>query len=288
MTKLVTPLLVKDLRERTGLGMMECKRALVTCNGDIDEAIAMLRKSSGLKAAKKSTRTAADGSIGVASSDDYGVIVEVNSETDFVARDDNFQGFVKDVLETAFDTQETELVALRANNRLEEKRNALIQKIGENILLRRFKSLKAPVVGSYLHSNRRIGVVVGLTGGSSELARQVAMHVAAVNPAVVRSEDMLESVLAAEKEIYLAQARDSGKPEEIIQKMVAGRVAKFLKESSLIDQPFVKDPDKTIGQLVAEANADVTTFIRFEVGEGIIKEEVDFATEVAAQIEKIG
>ena len=288
MTRLVTPLLVKDLRERTGLGMMECKRALVTCSGDVDEAIAMLRKSSGLKAAKKSTRTAADGSIGVASSDDYGVIVEVNSETDFVARDDNFQGFVKDVLEAAFDTQETELVALRANNRLEEKRNALIQKIGENILLRRFKSLKAPVVGSYLHSNRRIGVVVGLTGGSSELARQVAMHVAAVNPAVVRSEDMLESVLAAEKEIYLAQARDSGKPEQIIQKMVAGRVAKFLKESSLIDQPFVKDPDKTIGQLVAEANADVTTFIRFEVGEGIIKEEVDFATEVAAQIEKIG
>ncbi len=287
MTKLVTPLLVKDLRERTGLGMMECKRALVTCNGDIDEAIAMLRKSSGLKAAKKSSRTAADGSIGVASSDDFGVIIEVNSETDFVARDDNFQGFVKDVLETAFDTQETELVALQANNRLEQKRNDLIQKIGENILLRRFKSLKAPVVGSYLHSNRRIGVVVGLTGGSSELARQVAMHVAAVNPAVVRSEDMLESVIAAEKEIYIAQARDSGKPEEIVQKMVSGRVAKFLKESSLIDQPFVKDPDKTIGQLVAEANADVTAFIRFEVGEGIIKEEVDFATEVAEQIEKI-
>ena len=287
MTKLVTPLLVKDLRERTGLGMMECKRALVACNGDIDEAIAMLRKSSGLKAAKKSSRTAADGSIGVASSDDYGVIIEVNSETDFVARDDNFQGFVKDVLETAFNTQEAELVALRANKRLEEKRNDLIQKIGENILLRRCKSLKAPVVGSYLHSNRRIGVVVGLTGGSSELARQVAMHVAAVNPAVVRSQDISESVLAAEKEIYLAQARDSGKPEAIVQKIVAGRVAKFLKESSLIDQPFVKDPDKTIGQLVAEANSDVTTFIRFEVGEGIIKEEVDFATEVAAQIEKI-
>ena len=287
MTKLVTPLLVKDLRERTGLGMMECKRALVACTGDIDEAIAMLRKSSGLKAAKKSSRTAADGSIGVASSDDYGVIIEVNSETDFVARDDNFQGFVKDVLETAFNTQEAELVALRANKRLEEKRNDLIQKIGENILLRRCKSLKAPVVGSYLHSNRRIGVVVGLTGGSSELARQVAMHVAAVNPAVVRSQDISESVLAAEKEIYLAQARDSGKPEAIVQKMVAGRVAKFLKESSLIDQPFVKDPDKTIGQLVAEANSDVTTFIRFEVGEGIIKEEVDFATEVAAQIEKI-
>jgi elongation factor Ts len=287
MTKLVTPLLVKDLRERTGLGMMECKRALVACNGDIDEAIAMLRKSSGLKAAKKSSRTAADGLIGVASSDDYGVIIEVNSETDFVARDDNFQGFVKDVLETAFNTQEAELVALRANKRLEEKRNDLIQKIGENILLRRCKSLKAPVVGSYLHSNRRIGVVVGLTGGSSELARQVAMHVAAVNPAVVRSQDISESVLAAEKEIYLAQARDSGKPEAIVQKMVAGRVAKFLKESSLIDQPFVKDPDKTIGQLVAEANSDVTTFIRFEVGEGIIKEEVDFATEVAAQIEKI-
>ena len=287
MTKLVTPLLVKDLRERTGLGMMECKRALVACTGDIDEAIAMLRKSSGLKAAKKSSRTAADGSIGVASSDDYGVIIEVNSETDFVARDDNFQGFVKDVLETAFNTQEAELVALRANKRLEEKRNDLIQKIGENILLRRCKSLKAPVVGSYLHSNRRIGVVVGLTGGSSELARQVAMHVAAVTPAVVRSQDISESVLAAEKEIYLAQARDSGKPEAIVQKMVAGRVAKFLKESSLIDQPFVKDPDKTIGQLVAEANSDVTTFIRFEVGEGIIKEEVDFATEVAAQIEKI-
>ena len=144
------------------------------------------------------------------------------------------------------------------------------------------------MVGSYLHSNRRIGVVVGLTDGSAELARQVAMHVAAVNPAVVRSDEMSESVLSAEKDIYLAQARNSGKPEEIVQKMVAGRVAKFLKESSLIDQPFVKDPEKTIGQLVAEANAEVTSFTRFEVGEGISKQKVDFAAEVAAQVESVG
>tara|TARA_E500000075_G_C6988135_1_gene321087 strand:+ start:1621 stop:2487 length:867 start_codon:yes stop_codon:yes gene_type:complete len=288
MTKLVTPLLVKELRERTGLGMMECKRALVASNGDIDDAIASLRKSSGLKAAKKASRTAADGSVGVVSSGDFGVIIEVNSETDFVARDDNFQEFVKVVLETAYDTRETDVDALLANSNLESKRNVLIQKIGENILLRRVKSIKAPVVGSYLHSNRRIGVVVGLTDGSAELARQVAMHVAAVNPAVVRSDEMSESVLSAEKDIYLAQARNSGKPEEIVQKMVAGRVAKFLKESSLIDQPFVKDPEKTIGQLVAEANAEVTSFTRFEVGEGISKQKVDFAAEVAAQVESVG
>ncbi|OUU39439.1 MAG: translation elongation factor Ts [Cellvibrionales bacterium TMED49] len=287
MTKLVTPLLVKDLRERTGLGMMECKRALVASSGDIEDAIASLRKSSGLKAAKKASRTAADGLIGVASSDDYGVIIEVNSETDFVARDDNFQGFVQHILTTAFDTRETKPVTLLAHNNLEAKRNDLIQKIGENILLRRVKSIKAPVVGSYLHTNCRIGVLVGLTGGSPELARHVAMHIAAVNPAVVRSNDMSKSVLEAEKDIYLAQARDSGKPEEIVQKMVAGRVAKFLKESSLIDQPFVKDPEKTIAQLVGEANADITEFIRFEVGEGIVKDEVDFAAEVAEQVKNI-
>lgn len=280
----VTASLVKELRDRTGLGMMECKRALAETGGDIDKAIDDLRKSSGMKAAKKAGRTAADGIVAVRAEGDYGLVLEVNSETDFVARDEGFQGFVGSVLNTAYSAKETNIESLMAGD-LESDRQALVQKIGENISPRRADSLEAPVVGGYVHSNNRIAVIVGLSAGNEELAKDVAMHVAAVNPAVVSSDQMPAEVLAAEKEIYAAQARESGKPEEIIEKMIAGRVAKFLKESSLIDQPFVKDPDTTVGKLVKAAGAEVLSFVRYEVGEGIEVEEVDFAAEVAAQVQ---
>jgi len=280
----VTASLVKELRDRTGLGMMECKRALAQSEGDIDKAIEDLRKSSGMKAAKKAGRTAADGVVAFRAEGGYGLVLEVNSETDFVARDEGFQGFVNTVLDAAYGAKQTNIAELMAGD-LEVQRQELVQKIGENISPRRADSIEAPVVGGYVHSNSRIAVLVGLSGGSEELAKDVAMHVAAVNPAVVNSSDMPADLVAAEKEIFAAQARESGKPEEIIEKMIAGRVAKFLKESSLVDQPFVKDPDTTVGKLVKAEGAEVLSFIRFEVGEGIEVEEVDFAAEVAAQVQ---
>jgi elongation factor Ts len=280
----VTASLVKELRDRTGLGMMECKRALAQSGGDIDKAIEDLRKSSGMKAAKKAGRTAADGVVAFRAEGGYGLVLEVNSETDFVARDEGFQGFVNTVLDAGFSAKQTDVAALMAGD-LETKRQELVQKIGENISPRRADSVEAPVVGGYVHSNSRIAVLVGLSGGSEELAKDVAMHVAAVNPAVVNSDDMPADLVAAEKEIFAAQARESGKPEEIIEKMIVGRVAKFLKESSLVDQPFVKDPETTVGKLVKAEGAEVLSFVRFEVGEGIEVEEVDFAAEVAAQVQ---
>ena len=276
--------LVKELRERTGLGMMECKKALVEANGDIEKAIDDLRKSSGLKAAKKAGRTAAEGVVAIKVADDnsYGVLVEINSETDFVARDDNFLSFVSSVVEKAFTDRQTDAAALA--NDVEEVRQALVQKIGENISVRRVILQEAPVVGSYVHNNNRIGVLVSLAGGNAELAKDIAMHVAAVNPQVVNPEDMPEELLAKEREIFSVQARESGKPEEIIEKMIEGRINKFLAESSLVAQPFVKDPDVKVGKLLKDAGAEVLSFTRFEVGEGIEREEVDFAAEVAAQV----
>ena len=279
----VTASLVKELRDRTGLGMMECKRALVQSGADIEKAIEELRKSSGMKAAKKAGRTAADGLVAVKVEGKYGCVVEVNSETDFVARDESFQGFVKNVVDSAFSTKETDMSQIMAGD-MESSREALVQKIGENISPRRVSGIDAPVVGGYVHSNNRIAVIVGLSAGTEELARDVAMHVAAVNPTVVSSDQMPEDIVAAEKEIFAAQARESGKPEEIIEKMIAGRVNKFLKESSLVDQPFVKDPDITVGKLVKDGGAEIVSFVRFEVGEGIDVEAVDFAAEVAAQV----
>jgi len=280
----VTASLVKELRDRTGLGMMECKRALVEADADIDKAIEDLRKSSGMKAAKKAGRTAADGLVSVKVEGGYGVVVEVNSETDFVARDEGFQGFVAAIVNAGFSSKATDMTALMEGD-LESAREALVQKIGENISPRRISSVEADVVGGYVHSNNRIAVIVGLRGGDEELAKDVAMHVAAVNPAVVSSDQMPADIVAAEKEIFAAQARESGKPEEIIEKMIVGRVNKFLKESSLVDQPFVKDPDTSVGNLVKAAGAEILSFVRFEVGEGIDVEEVDFAAEVAAQVQ---
>ncbi len=279
--------LVKELRERTGLGLLECKKALAAADGDIDAAIEELRKSSGMKAAKKAGRTAADGVVAARVADDgsYGVVIEVNSETDFVARDDNFLGFVEKVLAAAFAARNEDVAALMEGE-LEASREALVQKIGENISVRRIGvvNAEAGVVGAYVHGNNRIAVLVELKGGDQDLARDVAMHVAAVNPQVVSQADMPEEVIATEKEIYTAQAQESGKPAEIIEKMIEGRVRKFLAENSLVEQPFVKDPDVKVGKLVSAAGAEVASFARFEVGEGIEVEKVDFADEVKAQL----
>ena len=279
--------LVKELRERTGLGLLECKKALAEADGDIEAAIEALRKSSGMKAAKKAGRTAADGVVAIQTAADggFGAMVEVNSETDFVARDENFLGFVNNVVTKAFEERLDDAEAL-AGGEIEDARQALVQKIGENISVRRVVTYEAAdgVIGGYVHGNNRIAVLVSLKGGSEELARDVAMHVAAVNPQVVSPDDMPEEQVAKEREIYVAQAQDSGKPPEIIEKMVDGRVRKFLSENSLTEQAFVKDPDTTVGKLVTGAGAEVLGFTRFEVGEGIEVEKVDFAAEVAAQL----
>ncbi|MDX1733401.1 MAG: translation elongation factor Ts [Halioglobus sp.] len=279
--------LVKELRERTGLGLLECKKALAAADGDIDKAIEELRKSSGMKAAKKAGRTAADGVVAAKVADDgsYGVLVEVNSETDFVARDDNFLAFVGQVVDAAFGGRQSDVAALMEGE-LESAREALVQKIGENIGVRRIEAIdsESGVVGAYVHGNNRIAVLVELKGGDQDLAKDVAMHVAAVNPQVVAPGDMPEDVVAKEKEIFTAQAQESGKPAEIIEKMIGGRIKKFLSENSLLEQAFVKDPDVTVGKLVTGAGAEVISFRRFEVGEGIEVEKVDFADEVAAQL----
>ncbi|KRO66152.1 MAG: elongation factor Ts, partial [OM182 bacterium BACL3 MAG-120507-bin80] len=265
-------------------------KALSEAEGDIEKAIDDLRKASGMKAAKKASRVAADGIVitKVASDGNYGVILEVNSETDFVARDESFLSFANGAVEAAFANKDADVPAILASG-LEDQREKLVQKIGENINIRRvarlqFADANEGIVESYVHSNNRIAVLISLRGGDESLAKDIAMHIAAVNPMVVRAEDVPEETLAKESEIYSAQARESGKPEEIIEKMISGRLKKFVAEISLLEQQFVKDPDSTISDLLKAAGADVVDFVRYEVGEGIEKEEVDFAAEVAAQI----
>ncbi len=282
----ITASLVKELRERTGLGMMECKKALVEAGGEIEVAIDNLRKNSGLKAAKKAGRTAAEGVAATRVADDgqSGLILEVNCETDFVARDENFLGFVGTVADKAFADQQTDIEALM-DGELESTREALVQKIGENISVRRAELIdggEGAVVDGYIHGGR-IGVLVQLQGGDRDLARDIAMHVAAINPQYVSPDTVPAEVLEREKQVVRAQSEASGKPAEIIEKMVQGRIKKFLAEVSLVEQPFVKDPDVKVGDLAKKAGAEVVNFVRFEVGEGIEKEEVDFAAEVAAQ-----
>tara|TARA_R110002110_G_scaffold2830_1_gene14104 strand:+ start:34440 stop:35333 length:894 start_codon:yes stop_codon:yes gene_type:complete len=283
----ITAALVKELRERTGLGMMDCKKALSESNGDIDQAIEDLRKASGMKAAKKAGRTAAEGLVlvKVASDNSSAVMLEVNSETDFAAREENFSVFAGKVLDAAFERQEADVTKLM-DDELEQARLALVQKIGENITVRRAAVVaeEGLTVGSYVHSNDKIAVLVALRGGDEALAKDVAMHVAAVNPMVVKAEDVPADVLSKESEIYTAQAAESGKPADIIEKMVSGRLEKFIAEITLTEQPFVKDPDVKIGKLVQDANAEIISFIRFEVGEGIERAAVDFASEVAEQL----
>lgn len=275
--------LVKELRERTGLGMMECKKALAANEGDIDLAIEDLRKNSGLKAAKKADRTAAEGKVFVATNGNTIFAVEVNSETDFAAGDSNFLGFADKVVAKVAETKETDIATVMAGE-LEEAREALVQKIGEKIEVRRIFSLESDVVGSYVHSNGKLAALVALKGGNEEVAKDIAMHITALNPVVVNAEDMPADLVAKEEEIIKAQPDMAGKPDAIVEKMMGGRIKKFLKESSLTEQPFVKNPDMTVGQLAKEAGAEIVAFQRIAVGEGVEVEQVDFAAEVAAQL----
>ncbi|WP_372737985.1 translation elongation factor Ts [Neptunomonas sp.] len=281
----VSTKLVKELRDRTGLGMMECKKALTEAGGDVEAAIDEMRKSSGMKAAKKAGRTAADGVVAVRVADDnsYGVIVEVNSETDFAARDAGFLGFVSKVVDAAFAAKSDDVVALMAGE-LESAREALVQKIGENIGLRRIAILEGELVAAYVHSNNRIATLVAVKGANADVAKDVAMHVAAVNPQVVSQSDMPAEVIAKEKEIILAQPDMASKPAAIAEKMVVGRINKFLAENSLVEQAFVKNPEQTVGEMVKAAGGEVVAFCRLEVGDGIEVEQLDFAAEVAAQL----
>ncbi|MFW5825243.1 MAG: translation elongation factor Ts, partial [Marinobacter sp.] len=242
-----------------------------------------LRKSSGLKAAKKAGRTAAEGVSLVKVSDDNTVayMLEVNSETDFVARDDNFLNFAREVLDVAFERGETDVAKLMEGD-LEAKREALVQKIGENITVRRLVRVEGPVVDGYVHNTNKIAAVVAISAGDPQVARDIAMHAAAVNPRVGKPEDMPAEEVEKEKEIIRAQPDMEGKPAEIVEKMMGGRIKKFLKENSLVEQPFVKNPDQTVAELLKANGAELVTFVRLEVGEGIEKETVDFAAEVAA------
>jgi len=288
----ITASLVKELRERTGAGMMECKKALTETNGDIEAAIENMRKSGQAKAAKKAGRTAADGVIVIAQSADEAraAMVEVNCETDFVAKDDNFKSFAEAVGERALGNDVADVDALMAlplhegeETTIEEARQALVSKIGENMNVRRFVRTQAQgSIYSYSHGVR-IGVIVDVTGGDEALGRDLAMHIAASNPVCVSEDQVSQDLLAKEREITEAQARESGKPDNIVEKMIEGRMRKYLGEITLIGQAFVKDPDTKVGKLLESRGATVNGFTRFEVGEGIEKKVEDFREEVMAQ-----
>jgi elongation factor Ts len=285
----ITPDMVKELRERTGAGMMDCKRALVETKGDPDLAAELLRKQGAAKADKKASRVAAEGQIAIKSDPANGrhAIVEVNSETDFVAKDDNFRRFVDVVASAALSVKAANVAELMqakvAGHTLEEDRQALVTKVGENIAVRRFHVLETKgAVGPYVHMGR-IGVLLELEGGNAELARDLAMQVAATSPRYVGPEHVPQDVLAKEREILSAQAAQEGKPPEIVAKMVEGRLKKHLEEITLTGQPFVKDPDKRVRDLLAASKAKVKAFLRYEVGEGIEKKASDFVQEVMAQ-----
>lgn len=281
----ITAAMVKELRERTGLGMMECKKALTAAGGDIEKAIDDMRAAGAIKAAKKAGNIAAEGFIAVkiAADNKAAVIIEVNSQTDFLALQDDFKGFVAESLEKAFNEKLTDAAPLVEAR--EEARLALVAKTGENVNIRRLTRVEGDVVGAYLHGHR-IGVVVNLKGGNPELAKDIAMHVAASNPQFLSASEVSEEAIAKEKEIFLALNADkiAGKPENIVENMVKGRISKFLAEASLVEQPFVKNPEVKVGDLAKQAGAEIVSFVRYEVGEGIEKAEVDFAAEVAAQV----
>ena len=285
----ISAAMVKELRERTGAGMMECKKALVSCDGDIEKAIEEMRKSGQAKADKKAGRTAAEGVVIVKLSDDnhQALILEVNCETDFVGRDENFLKFANAVADLALQHKIEDVAVLAeadmGGETVDIARKNLIQKIGENVSVRRAKHLTSEgVLGAYIHGGR-IGVVVENDGGDADLAKDIAMHVAASSPIVVNPTDVPEDVVAKEKEIFIAQAKDSGKPMDIIEKMIQGRMRKFLDEVSLVGQPFVKDPNSKVSDVLKAKHAQTKQFVRFAVGEGIEKESVDFATEVMQQ-----
>jgi elongation factor Ts len=288
----VTATMVKELRERTGAGMMECKKALTETAGDLDQAIELMRKQGLAKADKKAGRVAAEGRV-VVQRDATGsaaIAIEVNCETDFVGGGDEFQTFANQVAEAALAAAPVDLEALLALSlpggaSVDERRREMVAKIGENIAVRRFEHLtrQGDVFGLYSHGSR-IGVVVDLKGGDEALARDIAMHIAASRPLCIAPDEVPAELVAKEREIFEAQARESGKPEEIIQKMVDGRVRKYLSEVALVGQPFVKDADLTVGQRLKQAGAQVMRFVRLEVGEGVEKKTENFAEEVMAQV----
>lgn len=281
----ITAALVKELRERTGEGMMDCKKALTKAGGDIEKAIDDMRASGAIKAAKKAGNVAAEGAIAVKLSDDNktAVIMEVNSQTDFLALQDDFKKFVSDSIDQAMAESLTDAAPLVASR--ETARVELVGKVGENVNIRRLTRVEGDVLGAYLHGNK-IGVIVSLKGGDSELARDIAMHVAASNPEFLHTSEVSEEAVAREKAVFMSLNEDKmkGKPAEIVEKMIAGRIQKFLAEASLVEQPFVKNPELTVGALAKKAGAEIVSFIRYGVGEGIDKGEVDFAAEVAAQL----
>lgn len=280
--------MIKELRERTGAGITACRDALVKTNGDIEQAIDELRKSGEAKAAKRAGKTAREGRIIIKTDNNIGFIAEANCETDFVARDGSFVAFTDNIAKSGLAAKTADVAKILEQTvdgkTLEATRQELVTKIGENIQLRRAAIIEATgCVGSYLHGDR-IGVLVALDKSNPQLAKDIAMHIAASNPQAIQSKDVSQELIAKEREIYTAEAATSGKPAEIIEKMVAGRVSKFLKEVSLLDQPFVKDLNKTVGDLLNAEKAQVTAFVRFEVGEGIEKVTQDFAAEVMAQL----
>tara|TARA_R110001583_G_scaffold26571_5_gene95808 strand:+ start:17843 stop:18718 length:876 start_codon:yes stop_codon:yes gene_type:complete len=282
----ITAKQVKELRDRTAAGMMDCKKALVEADGDIELAIENMRKSGAIKAAKKAGRIAAEGVILAKTEGAIALIAEVNCETDFVAMDKSFLAFANKVADVALANKVTDLEALGAlaydeTTSVEEARAHLVAKIGENISIRRLQIVEGENLGAYVHSGK-IGVLSILTGGDADLAKDIAMHIAAAAPTYVKPADVPAEVVAKEKEIQLQIAIDSGKPAEIAEKMVSGRMAKFTGEVSLTGQPFVKDPSIKVSKLLKDAGADVVAFIRLEVGEGIEKKVEDFAAEVAA------
>ena len=277
---------VKELRDMTGVAMMDCKKALVECSGDIEKALDLLRSNSALKAEKKSSRVAADGVLVAAVNDDYATILEINSETDFAAKDANFLAFADKVKTYITNNQVTDVEAL-SSTEIEEDRKSLVQTIGENIQLRRLITVSLEDqsnLGLYVHSDSKLGALVVLNGGNSDMAKDIAMHVAAFNPLCLSKEDIDSEVLNREKAIYENQAQESGKPQEIMDKMVEGKLNRFLSEVSLLSQGFVKDADITVNEYISSEGASITSFSRLKVGEGIQIETKDFAEEVAEQL----
>ena len=277
---------VKELRDMTGVAMMDCKKALVECEGDIEKALDLLRSNSALKAEKKSSRVAADGILVVSVNEDYATLVELNSETDFAAKDANFLSFGEKVKEYVSKNKIFEASALKESS-LEDDRKALVQTIGENIQIRRVVTLEfdsSMNIGIYIHSDSKLGSLVVTKDGNDEIAKDIAMHVSAFNPLCLSQDDIDKEVLEREKAIYQNQAQDSGKPQDIMNKMVDGKIKRFLSEVSLISQNFVKDPDITVQEYLEKGGATIVEFARLKVGEGIEVETKDFAEEVAEQL----
>ena len=277
---------VKELRDMTGVAMMDCKKALVECEGDIEKALDLLRSNSALKAEKKSSRVAADGILVVSVNEDYATLVELNSETDFAAKDANFLSFGEKVKEYISKNKIFEASALKESS-LEDDRKALVQTIGENIQIRRVVTLEfdsSMNIGIYIHSDSKLGSLVVTKDGNDEIAKDIAMHVSAFNPLCLSQDDIDKDVLEREKAIYQNQAQDSGKPQDIMDKMVDGKIKRFLSEVSLISQNFVKDPDITVQKYLEKGGATIVEFARLKVGEGIEVETKDFAEEVAEQL----